>query len=227
MFAGPTGSGLEDSPPPGAVDHDRLVMELIRARVERELEPGEHLLWVGRAQPPRASLRWWPLLAVLLPIAAGRLFFVYPHILTGLALGVTFWFACGAVVVAMLSWRDRRRLRHLGRVAYAVTDRRVLILTAEYKAEAVRVDSIAGGEIMDVQCVELGDGCNDLWLSVPTRGNTLTLHEWHGSVHCWTLHCVPEVRRVEQIILDNLMTTDQKPETPAARNAIGSANPTP
>jgi hypothetical protein len=85
---------------------------------------------------------------------------------------------------------------------YAVTDRRAISWVPEPKGDAIRVRTLPRGNIGEVTRVERPDGSGSLEFSL-TEGS-----HYYAFCHYGFRH-IPEVRRVEQIIRNTLMTTDR------------------
>jgi hypothetical protein len=194
-------------------DHSNGLDDELRARVKGELEPGERVLWAGRSFPPRTP----PGLANYLVGAAALALLLfgamnYAHALGhprgvtddgSVALGSTFCvigtlLALG--VIGSLSNRRSQRSRNAG-VCYAVTDRRIIIWAPEEDPDGVRVSTMPGAQIGHIERIQRSDGSGDLEFS--RHGDATYRFGQLGFKH------IPEVRRVEQIIRNNLMI-DQK-----------------
>jgi hypothetical protein len=194
--------------------NDDLATDLtedLRARVKSELEPGERLLWSSRSVPPPAAIgaRYFifgtialvlfalGLVAIAYTLGGPRPVFANRE--STIPLGL---FLCGvggvmfALTVAV-GWGSRVELRRKANVCYAITDRRAIVWLPEPQPDAVRVISLRRGRIKSVERVERGDGSGNLEFSWPR------IHHSH-----WRLsgfEHIPEVRRVEQIVRNNLM----------------------
>jgi len=194
--AGELGDGLSDE---------------LRARVKAEIEPGERLLWAARSSPTPvpldAGLVLSPVTAVVLLAAAVGTYansvgylghpikdVLFLCIMTSLG-------GCILAIATTLGWiKSRAERRRKANVCYAVTDRRAIFLIPEPKTDAVRVVVLPRGEIADVVRVERPDGFGTLELSTPSFHHRLP---WYPL----GFQNIPEVRRVEQIIRTNLMTS--------------------
>jgi hypothetical protein len=87
-----------------------------------------------------------------------------------------------------LLWAGRHRLVN---TCYAITDRRVIMWTPEPRGDAVGVQALGRGQIKSLVRIERPDGSGHL--------------EFYGR---FKFTYVPEVRRVEQIVRSNLMTSE-------------------
>jgi hypothetical protein len=192
------------------VSHD------LRARVKRELEPGERLLWVAMSRPrpiPLGAKFFWGCAAVplLITLAAAACANGFGHfgapprgndagpvmigiVLTTLTIMLAAWLS--------ITWFSRpAELRRMSQTRYAVTDRRAILWVPDAKTDAVRVISVQRGEIESVVRVELPDGSGDLemWTS-----GYVGPFPWHP----FGFRNVPDVRRVELIVRNNLVILD-------------------
>ncbi|GIX05578.1 MAG: hypothetical protein KatS3mg114_1447 [Planctomycetaceae bacterium] len=149
-----------------------IPLELQR-QLDQELEPGERLLWAGQPLPRRLMRRsWgmalfgipWTAFAVFWTVMAGSMvwrsespgpiwlfpLFGLPFILIGLGMLAS-------------PWRARRRARH---IVYAVTDRRLLILTPHDGGRAVHTWTPC--TLQRWRRVEYADGSGDLFFEGTT-----------------------------------------------------------
>ncbi|HEY2956488.1 MAG TPA: hypothetical protein VGK89_14715 [Candidatus Eisenbacteria bacterium] len=180
---------------------DRYQLEQV---INAQLDPGEGLLWSGAPSPERLALSALPAAVFGIPFTGFAAFWIYmaytmtsrspglggawvlfplfglPFLLIGLGiLTAPLWAYLGA-----------------GRTAYAVTNRRALIIS---RVLSINVKSFTHDEIHDLQHVERGDGSGDLYFAsraVPTRRGTLM--QRIGFVG------IPDVRSVEQLIRSRL-----------------------
>jgi hypothetical protein len=198
----------------GSADDDltRDVNDELRARIKGELEPGERVLWAGWSSPPLAppglgsyfvgavSLVLLVFGAISCAHAVGR-----PRALpdeNSMALGIVLCivgilFSSG--LIASFFVRRNARRRGAG-VSYAVTDRRVIIWTPEPNSDGIRILTMSGAQIRNIVRVQRLDGSGDLELFSTGQEISYFYHSGPGFKH------IPEVRRVEQIIRNNLMT---------------------
>jgi hypothetical protein len=195
-----------------ANEFDGDVNEELRARVKAELEPGERLLWESLSHPPRARIG----AGILFLFATALVFLFFGVMAVGhsfghvapdggtMPLGI---FLCTAGCLFLLGatsgWYSRRvERRDLSRVCYAVTDRRIVVWVPDSKQHATRVYTVPKGQVKNLVRVERASGFGDLEFS---SGADHVDFRWYpfGFKH------IPEVRRVEQIIRNNLMSTEQ------------------
>ena len=190
--------------------------EDVRARVKAELEPGERLLWAARSSPPPATM------GVGYFIAAGfaLVFLALGILILGQAMshsraqfnresempvGITVTLAGCLIVATAIGIRVSEVLAQ-GRQArsyYALTDRRAIAWIPEPKGDAIRVRSLPRGQIRSVTRIERPDGSGTLEFILSPGCPDYYFHGT-GMVH------IPEVRRVEQIVR-NFLVTPAKP----------------
>lgn len=187
--------------------------DILRARVKAELESGERLIWAAGSHPPIPRLGVgffvWCLIALVL-LAAGAV--VYGRGLhrgprhgdgDPATLGIVL--ISVGVMIAAIAGGSRigkrfEQARQRG-VFYAVTDRRAISWLPEAGSDAIRIRSLHRGQIADVVRVERPNGSGSL--------EFLLAHERHE--HYWNhegFSHVPEVRRVEQIIRQQLISIE-------------------
>ena len=200
----------------------------LRARVKSELEPGERLLWAGWSSPPLAPLgRGFYFLG-----AVSLVLLVFGAINCGYALGrpeahrdensmalgimlcvVGALFSSG--LIGSLFARRNAPGRGTG-VSYAVADRRVIIWTPEPSSDGIRIFTMPGAQIQNIVRVQRPDGSGDLEFSDSPKMNCHYYWGGPGFKH------IPEVRRVEQIIRNNLMTDMKRTQVERDRSeAVG------
>jgi hypothetical protein len=188
----------------------------LRSRVKGELEPGERLLWSSRSVPPPAPIgaRYFIFTAIALVLFALGLVAIahalgtprqlFANAESTMPLGL---FLCGvggvmfALTVAV-GWNSRVELHRKANVCYAITDRRAIVWLPEPQPDAVRVISLRRGRIKSVERVERSDGSGNLEFSWPR------IH--HSSWRLSGFEHIPEVRRVEQIVRNNLMQDEPR-----------------
>ncbi|MFI5460066.1 MAG: hypothetical protein ACHRXM_32000 [Isosphaerales bacterium] len=191
----------------------------LRARVKSELEPGERLLWAARSDPPiqPVGAGFYACSAITLLLIGVALGFSvlgytdaqgHDHVgdQSAISVGLTFlgW-SCVFVIGLVLVWRSRvREHRRKANVCYAITDRRAIIWAPEPKGDAIRVQAVARGQVKNVVRLERPDGSGSLEFS-GDRGDFAFAWPPFGFKH------IPEVRRVEQIIRNNLIKSEQGP----------------
>src|SRR5262249_30730095 len=117
-------------------------------------------------------------------------------------------FTAALMLAASLSitWVSRpAEARRISQTCYAVTDRRAILWVPDAKTEAVRVISVRRGDIEGAVRAELPDGSGDLEMST-------TRYVGHVPWHPFGFRYVPDVRRVELIVRNNLVTSDRSKE---------------
>ncbi len=214
MMSATDACGIGETAYTRATELDNDLADDLHALVKRELEPGERLLWAARSNPPfdPPSSGFYASIAIaLVLLSAGiaivsrqrnRIFIDDGTMIVGfvfLAFGAIF------VVGVIAAWNSRLNdRRRLSRVRYAVTDRRAIIWTPEPKGAAIRIQTLCQGQIQTVVRVERPDGSGSLEFS---RRPVDLDYEWPivGFQH------ILEVRRVEQIIRNSLIKSDQLP----------------
>jgi len=197
----------------------------LRARVKSELEPGERLLWAARSDPPvqRVGAGFYVCSAIALLLIGVSLGFSvlgytdaqgHDHVGDQSAMmGALMYLGYGCVFVIglILVWRSRLRERlRKASTCYAVTDRRAIVWAPEAKGDAIRVQALARGQFSNLVRVERPDGSGNLEFretSAPRGDVDFDVGP------CFTFEHVPEVRRVEQIVRNNLIAS----EVPDAR----------
>jgi len=186
----------------------------LRARFKGELEPGERLLWAARSDPPVTPLAagYYVSIAIALVCLGVGIAILAPRgnrhsvddstMTAGLVfIGIGCLFVIGLIAAWNNRWSERRRLSN---VCYAITDRRAIVWAPEPKGDAIRVQVVARGQLRNLVRVERPDGSGSLEFS--GEGDYVAVH-WppFGFMH------IPEVRRVEQIIRNNLIMSEQVP----------------
>ena len=191
--------------------------EDMRARVKGELEPGERLLWAGCSSPPhvRPSAGYFIAGAIALLLLIGGVLIITLTIGdfrnhvgrdSPMPVGIILCVASGVTGLGTIAhWinTSHERRRRIG-AQYAVTDRRAIVWIPEPKSDAVRVIPLPKGQIDGVLRVERPDGSGTLELSCSAYTGSLPWYPF-GFQH------IPEVRRVEQIVRNNLVTGKEKP----------------
>jgi hypothetical protein len=186
----------------GTPELDEGLNEELRARIKRELEPGERLLWAARSEPPLElhlpHFYVWSAIA-LMSLGLGLYLLTPPRgdfraADGGVVTWGIFFAGVACVIVASLlsnSIARRREWRRLGQVCYAITDRRAISWIPQPLSKAVRVEALGRGSCSHLVRIETPDGSGNLEL---------------GRI---SFDHIPEVRRVEQIVRSNLMTNER------------------
>jgi len=204
--------GIEDAALAAAGELGEGLADELRFRFKGELEPGERLLWAARSDPPfePVTAGYYVCAAISLVCLAVGVAIAVPrgnrHFNDGsevtgalVFLGIGCLFLIGLIA----AWNSRRTERRRYRdTCYAITDRRAIVWSPEPKGAAIRVQTISRGQVRNLVRIERPDGSGSLELYAE-RDNVD--FEWHpfGFKH------IPEVRRVEQIIRNNLIKSEQ------------------
>jgi hypothetical protein len=209
-------SGINDLSLVAASGFDDGMDTDLRAILKGELEPGERLLWAARSEPSPASIGagyfWWGGIALFLLVLGiwainyawqARRFAENSGFGIGLGLvGV----ACFIGMVSIANWRTRKRaFRRKANFLYAVTDRRAIAWTPEPKGDAIRIRTLEGGQIHNLERVQRPDGSGDLFFSTGSREVPLEDFAWNP----FGFTDIHGVRRVEQIVRNNLVSIEK------------------
>jgi hypothetical protein len=180
---------------------DRYQIEQI---VNRQLDPGEGVLWSGAPNPGRLALSALPAMVFGVPFTAFAVFWMWtaysatsripsrggPWSLFPL-FGIPFLFVgLGMLTAPLWAFLAARR------TMYAVTNQRALIVGCFL---STTVKSFVHSEIHDIQRVERSDGSGDIYFAsrdIATRNGVM--HQRIGFLG------VPDVRTVEQLIRSRL-----------------------
>lgn len=164
----------------------------VRQNLQREMEPGERLLWDGRPDPVRMMIPAVPMFLFGLFWTAGTGSFYFrgptttdwvfalfpiPFILVGLGM-------LASPLGAYLKGR---------RTYYAITDRQVLILT---EGRTRKVQSFRERDITNIVRTERADGSGNLTFSQRQTRDS----EGHTSTEDVALIGIPDVREVERVL---------------------------
>jgi hypothetical protein len=185
----------------------------LRARVKCELEPGERLLWAARCDtsPEPRGVGFYVVCIVTLFFLGMGLFFAAPPRAgrragddSTIGVGLVFLgIDCLLMMGLIASWNGRRTLRRqMTNTLYAATDRRVILWAPEPKDDAIRVQALGRGQFKNLARIERPDGSGTLEF-YGTRADVD-----FGYYHSFRFAGVPDVRRVEQIVRNNLMTSE-------------------
>jgi hypothetical protein len=183
---------------------------LARALVKRELEPGERLLWAAESTMPPFPLGAGYLVGASIAIAL---------LAMGTALLYAWWqalgknehlggsmscLAFGAILTACLVANARGRLkerRRKGEALSAITDRRAIVWLPEPTGDAIRIQTLARGHVGNLARIERLDGSGTLEFSKAPND-----FDYYNR---FAFENVPDVRRAEQIVRNNLMTSER------------------
>jgi hypothetical protein len=186
----------------------------VRAQIKSELEPGERVLWAAQSNPPVDSrgLAYYIVCMITLVFFGMGLFFIIPPRAgpnaagdSTIGLGIVLLVIDSLFMIGLTAgWNGRRKhRRQMANTYYAITDRRVIIWVPEPTGDAVRVQALERGEFKHLVRIERTDGSGSLEFSAAPRDADF------GYYHRFMLANIPAVRRVEQIVRNNLMTRDQ------------------
>jgi hypothetical protein len=167
--------------PPLSIDPEQ------RRRVEPDLEPGERLLWTGQADAKRVARQTLPVLLIGIPWTVFSLFGAWPWSWDRALPGLFVLF--GLVLCATPAGSYFSALQTL----YAVTDRRILILT---EGKRRKLEVYRPADLCETERQELPDGSGDLLFArrqeKDSDGGTRTVEvKFVG---------VPQVRAVERLL---------------------------
>jgi hypothetical protein len=188
----------------------------LRACVKGELEPGERLLWAARSEPlfQNVGFAFYAFSALTIVLLSLGLIGMSRGLNrqrvndgSEMVAGMVFTGGASAVFLGLIGkWRSRvKEHDRASRALYAITDRRAIIWAPEAMGSAVRVRTIPRGEIYNLVRVEEPDGSGSVLFS-NTKDETREIDvQWYpfGFRH------VPEVRRVELLVRNNLMGSER------------------
>jgi hypothetical protein len=199
-----------------AADLSNGLNDELRARVKGELDPGERLLWAGWSFPPpaHAGVATFVVGAVaLVLLGIGIIGFAHTMSRTrarpeegSMLIGYLGCIVGSFMAVGLIGGtygRHRARRRETN-VSYAVTDRRILMWKPEEYSDGIRIDTLQGPQIQGISRIQRPDGSGDL----ESYGVQL-LEGSHWNYPGPAFKHIPEVRRVEQIIRNNLMRDEK------------------
>jgi hypothetical protein len=211
--------GIDDRSLGAASEFNHDMDTDLRAILKGELEPGERLLWAGRSDPvaDRFGLGFYFFSAIAMVLLVLGVVGIAP-LLTAqrhhrfdeppIGWGLIFvGFACAIVIGLIANWNSRRsEFRRKSNILYAVTDRRAIIWIPERKGHAIRIKAVQRGQVMTVERVQRPDGSGNLFLSTG-RGHLSPEYEfdWHD----FGFKDIHDVRRVEQIVRNNLVSIEK------------------
>jgi hypothetical protein len=172
--------------------------------INRQLDPGEGLLWSGSPEPMRMALSAMPATALGIPFTGFAAFWIYmAYTMTSKSpapgpwslfplFGLPFLFIGLGMLTSPL-WA----FLAAGRVLYAVTNRRALIVGQFF---STKVQSFPHADIHELESVERAGGSGDLYFgsrAVVTRSGGVRIQRI-GFIG------IPDVRGVEQLIRSRL-----------------------
>jgi len=175
------------------------------ALVQKELEPGESFLWVGRPAPGRSALQSLPILLFAIPWTGFAVFWVVGAASMGMPtsapsswqyfplFGVPF-ILVGLGMLSVPYWVYRTATR----TVYGISDRRILVIQARgtRSVQSYPADRIAG-----VRRRERSDGSGDLFVTVAAGGsgppNPLAPNVGGATV---TFYGIANVKEVDRLI---------------------------
>lgn len=171
--------------------------DLHRALLD-ELAPGEHVEWRGRPDPIAAALVHWALLpfgGLCLVMSASGFIGSLGAGDAGLTLVTGVFTAFGAFLVTrpLAEWHEQQR------VAFAITDRRLIVVRKSGRS----VTSVLRSGIRQVERVRTARG---LTLRIPTQ--TVDDSEGGRTVHHIALHGVHEGERAYRLLTQAAGVTD-------------------
>jgi hypothetical protein len=156
------------------IPRESPISRQLQAELERESAPGERVVWSGQPVPKRYTRGSWGLVLFGIPWTAFSVFgttvaaFVGTRTMKGddpMSTGFRWFFPLFGVPfiligVGLLSspWWGRRRA---GRVLYAITDRRALVLEPAWRGSRT-VKSFGPAEIQSLERTEHADRSGDL-----------------------------------------------------------------
>ncbi len=186
----------------------------LHTKTQDELEPGEKMLWSGQPDPKRLSRKAllislfgipWTAFALFWVVAAAGFklpdftfssfsdgfhavfpLFGIPFVLIGL----------GMFTAPYWAYRSAKR------TVYAITNRRALVISF---GRAKRVQSYFEQDISDISRVERADGSGNIVF----RTEETTDRKGNARLNQIGFFGVPEVRRVERILLDAFKNEDR------------------
>jgi hypothetical protein len=162
---------------------------------QSELKAGENLLWVGQPDPLRYALQGTlPTTLFGFVFTAGPLFLAFIN--GSFPVGLMIFLLIGLVIMSVPLWayRDARQ------TVYAVTDKRLLIITGGGSPSVQSFDDSSFGSIGKIEPVERSNGSGDIVFSQKVHryrdsdGHSCTSIEPIG------FFGIPDVRSVEKLV---------------------------
>ncbi len=194
----------------------------LAARVKSEIQPGERLLWAGRATPEYEPAGWGTFAAVVgaagytaLGVWMGKLGGAFSPVWDFDTLaGAFFALAIGAMiacltVVARRSSRDTS-IRDADRT-YALTDRRAIVWRPSHRDRGVEVHVFDSGRIARIHRIERPDDSGDV---IFTEVGTASFTSLDFVPDPNGFFAITDVRRVEalarSVLIDPIRTRDER-----------------
>lgn len=179
--------------------------------VEYELQGGEKLLWVGRPAPGRLTLQTIPIVLFGIPWTAFALFWMWgasgfgkglhsapgPFIFFPL-FGLPFVLIGLGMLTAPL-WA----FRSAANTIYAITDKRLLILTGKMSGSR-SIKSYTAQDIGNIERNERSNGTGDILFARNTTYNSNAGRSANTS--SIGFYGIPDARSVEKLIVDTFKT---------------------
>jgi hypothetical protein len=195
---------------PQLSDFDDPLPPDLEDRVNAEVEPGEKIAWIGRPRGNRYVLMSLPIVLFGIPWTAFSVFWI---IMASSAVKIGpagYFFPLFGVPFVLIGfgflsapfWAARRGRR----IAYAVTDRRVILIEPVFLG-GLRVVSLASDELGSMERVERADGSGDIIF-----GQTFRVIQGHTNVvpNLRRMQAIPQVREVESLIRRTLLVKNEE-----------------
>jgi hypothetical protein len=168
----------------------------VERTAQSELKTGENLLWVGQPDPKHLALQGLPLALFGLAFTAASL--VFGFIGPGFYLPVIIFLLTGLVMMSSPWWMYREG----SKTVYAVTDKRLLIITGGGSPSVQSFDDSRFGSIAKIEAVERSNGSGDIVFARKVN----RYHDSDGSsrtkIEPIGFFGIPDVRSVEKLVRD-------------------------
>lgn len=184
----------------------------LQMKTQNELEPGERLLWSGQPDPKRLSKKAilislfgipWTAFAIFWVVAAAG--FKLPDFssLSGGFQSVFPLFGIPFVLIGLGMFAAPYWVyRSAKRTVYAITNRRALVISF---GRAKSVQSYFEQDVCDISRVERADGSGNIIF----RTEETTDRKGNSRLNQIGFFGIPEVRRVERVLLDAFKNEDR------------------